>query len=269
MNALNYNFNAEKVTKEIIQWVKDWFEQNGKNCNAVIGISGGKDSSVVAAICCEALGKDRVIGVLMPNGYQNDINYSYDLVMHLGIKYMVVNIGKIVEACKDGCYLHNANSYTRELNPIVWSEQTIINLPPRIRMSMLYAISQSLNGRVSCNCNLSEDCVGYATRYGDNVGDFAPLAQLTTDEVIAIGEYLGLPKELTRKTPSDGLSGKSDEDNFGFTYEVLNKYIRTGVCDNEETKKKINYMYEKNLFKLLPMPCFTPNPDECFNALII
>ena len=267
--AIDYNFDVKKVTEECVQWIRDWFKRNGNGCNAVIGISGGKDSSVVAALCCEALGKDKVIGVMMPNGEQSDIACSYDLVMHLGIKYTVVNIGALVEACQAGFYLHEANSYTRELNPIVWSEQTKINLPPRIRMSMLYAISQSLNGRVSCNCNLSEDWVGYSTRYGDSVGDFAPLAQLTTDEVTAIGDYLNLPYELTHKVPSDGLCGKTDEDNFGFTYEVLNKYIRTGVCDNEETKKKIDRMYEKNRFKLEPMPCYIPNPNDIFNALVI
>lgn len=266
MTAKNMKFNSKRTTQKIIEWIRKWFEENGNGCNAVIGISGGKDSSVVAALCCEALGKDRVIGVLMPNGYQNDISHSYDLVMHLGIKYTVLNIGAIVEACKDGCYLHIPNTYLREVNPIVWSEQTQINLPPRIRMAMLYAVSQSLNGRVSCNCNLSEDYVGYATRYGDNVGDFAPLAGLTTDEVIAVGRELGLPYNLIYKTPSDGLCGKTDEDNFGFTYAVLNEYIREGICEDEETKKKIDSLHKKNMFKLMPMPSFSVD-IECFDKI--
>lgn len=259
---MEYEFNVKKNTQQLILWIRNWFEHNGKDCNAIIGISGGKDSSVVAALCCEALGKDRVIGVLMPNGYQNDISHSYDLVMHLGIKYTVLNIAAIVEACKDGCYLRIPNTYLREVNPIVWSEQTQINLPPRIRMAMLYAVSQSLNGRVSCNCNLSEDYVGYATRYGDNVGDFAPLAQLTTDEVIAIGKELGLPDNLINKTPSDGLCGKTDEDNLGFSYSVLNKYIRTGICEDKEIMKKIYYLHQKNQFKLQLMPSFFPEIIE-------
>lgn len=250
------NFNAMKVKNDCVAWIREWFEHNGPGCNAIIGISGGKDSSVVAALCVEALGKDRVIGVMMPNREQSDISCSYDLVLHLGIQYVVANIGAIVEACESNLYLHEANSYTRELNPIVWSEQTKINLPPRIRMSMLYAISQSLNGRVSNNCNLSEDWIGYSTRYGDSVGDFSPLSQLTTDEVVAIGKELGLPDELIYKTPSDGLCGKTDEDNFGFTYEVLNKYIRTGICEDEAVKAKIDSMHKKNLFKLMPMPTF-------------
>ena len=263
MTAKGLNFNAKRTTQKLIEWIRNWFEENGKNCNAIIGISGGKDSSVVAALCVEALGKDRVIGVLMPNGTQDDIDYSFKLINHLDIKYVTTNISSIYEKCLEEIYLHDL-SYTREINPIVWSEQTKINLPPRIRMTMLYAISQSLNGRVSCNCNLSEDWVGYSTRYGDSVGDFAPLAQLTTDEVVAVGKELGLPNELIDKTPSDGLCGKTDEDNLGFTYEALNKYIRKGICEDEEVKKRIDTLHKKNMFKLMPMPCFSPT-IECFN----
>lgn len=256
MTTKGMKFNAKRTTEELIVWIRNWFENNGKNCNAVIGISGGKDSSVVAALCCEALGKDRVIGVLMPNGRQDDIDYSFELVNHLNIKYVTVNISSIYEKCLEEIYLHDI-FYTREINPIIWSEQTQINLPPRIRMTMLYAISQSLNGRVSNNCNLSEDFIGYSTRYGDSVGDFSPLSQLTTDEVIAIGEELGLPDKLIHKVPSDGLCGKTDEDNFGFSYEVLNRYIREGICEDEEIKKKIDSLHKKNMFKLMPMPCFS------------
>lgn len=255
-----YNFNVEKTTKEIIQWVKDWFSVNGNGCNAIVGISGGKDSSVVAALCVEALGKDRVVGVLMPNGVQNDISDSMRLIKHLDIRFVEVNIQ---DACNDILdnigYIDFAFISNRDrFENVEISKQTKINLPARIRMTTLYAISQSTNGRVANTCNLSEDWVGYSTRYGDAAGDFSPLSQLTTDEVIAVGEYLGLPKELTRKTPSDGLCGKIDEDNLGFTYEVLNKYIRTGVCKDEEIKEKIDNMHKKNLFKLQLMPCYQP-----------
>ena len=242
-------FNAEKVKKELVEWIRDWFEHNGPGCNAVIGISGGKDSSVVAALCVEALGRDRVIGVLMPQGVQSDIQASYDLVNHLGIRYMEINISEAVQAV-----LKRVRNYT------ITSSQTRINLPPRIRMATLYAVSQSENGRVANTCNLSEDYIGYSTRWGDSVGDFAPLAHITSDEAIAIGDVCGLPYELTHKTPSDGLCGKTDEDNFGFTYEVLNKYIRTGICEDEIVKAKIDSMHKKNLFKLMPMPTFHYNP---------
>lgn len=238
-------FNAVKVKNECVQWIKEWFEKNGKNCCAVIGISGGKDSSVVAALCVEALGKENVIGVLMPNGTQSDISDSLKLVDFLNIPNITVNIAEGVSGI-----LNNVRDC------IGISEQTRVNLPPRIRMATLYAVSQSLNGRVANTCNLSEDWVGYSTRYGDSVGDFSPLSRLTSDEVIAIGDECGLPYELTHKIPSDGLCGKTDEENLGFTYEVLNKYIRTGVCEDENIKKRIDRLHDMNLFKLQLMPCF-------------
>lgn len=242
-------FNAKKVKDDCVRWIKEWFEVNGNGCNAVIGISGGKDSSVVAALCVEALGKERVVGVLMPNCRQSDIDYSEKLVKHLGIRYHIVDIhksvnGVLTEMSEDGVDI---------------SEQTKINLPARIRMSVLYAVSQSLNGRVANTCNLSEDWVGYATRYGDAAGDFSPLSQLTVGEVKAIGYELDLPMKLIEKEPSDGLCGKTDEDNLGFTYAMLDKYIRTGECDDIEAKQRIDTMHENNLFKLQLMPCFMPN----------
>lgn len=242
------NFNAVQVKNDCVAWIQDWFEHNGPDCNAVIGISGGKDSSIVAALCVEALGKDRVIGVLMPQGVQSDIQASYNLVKHLEIRYMEINISESVQAVLKGVRNH-----------VITSSQTRINLPPRIRMATLYAVSQSVNGRVANTCNLSEDYIGYSTRWGDSVGDFAPLASLTSDEVIAIGEVCNLPDELTHKIPADGLCGKTDEDNFGFTYAVLNKYIKTGICEDEEVKAKIDAMHEKNLFKLMPIPTFKCN----------
>ena len=240
-------FNAEKVKNDLVNWIRDFFEQNGKGCNAIVGISGGKDSSVVAALCVEALGPKRVIGVLMPCGVQSDIDCSKQLVEHLGIKYYTVNIKDSVDG------MLNALPKDMEVTP-----QTKINLPPRIRMSALYAISQSNNGRVANTCNLSEDYVGYATRYGDGAGDFSPLSKLTVYEVKEIGKSLGLPMNLIEKTPIDGLCGKTDEENLGFTYATLDKYIRTGVCVDPDLKKKIDTMYKNNRFKLEPMPCFEP-----------
>ena len=243
-------FNAKEVKDQVVQWIRDWFEQNGHGCNAVIGISGGKDSSVVAALCAEALGIDRVIGVTMPNGVQPDIDDSMKLINHLGIRHFNVNIGKAYDALME-TVKEELGSQETEV-----SGQTIINMPPRLRMTTLYAVSQSLNGRVANTCNLSEDWVGYSTRYGDAAGDFAPLGGLTVQEVKAIGKELGLPIDLVEKTPSDGLSGKSDEDNLGFTYAVLDRYIRTGVCEDPDTKARIDDKHVKNLFKLLPIPHF-------------
>ena len=247
--------DAVKVKNDCVQWIRDWFEENGPGCNAVIGISGGKDSSVVAALCVEALGKDRVIGVLMPNGNQSDIHYAYELCEYLNIQYTLVNIQYAIDGIWDAMSLNRHSPKKLHIEP---SEQTKTNLPPRIRMATLYAISQSVNGRVACTDNLSEAYIGYSTRWGDNVGDFSPLVHLTSDEVVALGDACGLPYELTHKTPADGLCGKTDEDNLGFTYEVLNKYILTGVCDDEVIKAKIDEKHQKNLFKTQPIPSFVP-----------
>lgn len=249
------SFDVLKVKRDVVNWIKDFFDKNGKGCNAVVGISGGKDSSVVAALCVEALGKDRVIGVLMPNGTQKDIDYSMKLVNHLGIKNITVNIEDSYNAIL-GNIIDYYNPERDGYEPLTISEQTKINLPARIRMATLYAISQSMNGRVANTCNLSEDWVGYATRYGDAAGDFSPLSNLTTDEVIAIGIECGLPEELVFKVPTDGLCGKTDEDNLGFTYKTLNRYIRTGLCFDKEVKESIDDKHAKNLFKLQLMPAF-------------
>jgi len=240
------NFDVESVTENCIEWIRDWFFENGKDCKAVIGISGGKDSSVVAALCVKALGKENVFGVLMPNGFQSDISNAHELVSFLGIKAITINIKDTVLSLR----------FMIESQLNKWSEQSNINLPARIRMSTLYAVSQTICGRVMNTCNLSEDWVGYSSRWGDAVGDCSPLATLTSDEVVAIGEYLRLPDELTHKVPSDGLCGKTDEDNLGFKYEVLNRYLRTGEIDDEEVKNRIDYLHNKNLFKIEPIPCF-------------
>ncbi len=240
-------FNAEKIKNDCVNWIRDFFEKNGKGCNAVVGISGGKDSSVAAALCVEALGKERVIGVLMPNGVQHDIDCAEKLVLHLGIKSYVVNIKDAYEGVM--------GAMPKELE---MSTQAKTNLPPRIRMSVLYAVSQSVNGRVVNTCNLSEDWVGYSTRYGDAAGDFSPLCNLTVQEVKEIGRVCGLPLDLVEKVPIDGLCGKTDEDNLGFTYACLDRYIREGIIEDEEIKKKIDSMHERNLFKLQLMPSFKP-----------
>lgn len=240
-------FNAEKVKTQCVEWIRSFFEENGKGCNAIVGISGGKDSSVAAALCVEALGKERVIGVLMPQGQQHDIDMAYMLVNHLGIKHYEVNIKDAVDAVLDNL------PQSLDITPL-----TKQNLPARIRMTTLYAVSQSCNGRVCNTCNLSEDWVGYSTRYGDSVGDFSPMSHLTVTEVKEIGRLLGLPDVLVDKTPIDGLCGKTDEENLGFTYAELDRYIRDGVIEDAKKKEMIDKRHRQNLFKLELMPAFKP-----------
>ena len=242
-----YTFDAKKVKNDCIEWIKKFFEENGKGCNAVIGISGGKDSSVAAALCVQALGKDRVFGVLMPKGNQHDIDMAYMLVNHLGIKHFEINI--------ENSYNELIKSMPQNLEI---SEQSKINLAPRLRMATLYYVSQSVNGRVVNTCNLSEDWVGYSTRYGDAAGDFSPMSNLTVTEVKKIGYELNLPKELIEKTPIDGLCGKTDEENLGFTYAELDVYIREGKIDDLAKKEIIDKKHKANLFKLQLMPTFKP-----------
>lgn len=238
-------FDARKTKDACVAWIRDFFENNGKGCNAVIGISGGKDSSIAAALCVEALGKDRVVGVLMPQGTQHDIDKAYMLVNHLGIRHYEINVGAPIEAILAAMPAD-----------LAVTSQTVQNLPPRVRMATLYAVSQSCNGRVCNTCNLSEDWVGYSTRYGDSVGDFSPMSNLTVTEIKEIGHLLNLPCELVEKIPIDGLCGKSDEENLGFTYAELDVYIRTGVLEDPAKKELIDRRHRANLFKLQLMPSF-------------
>ncbi|MBQ1537129.1 MAG: NAD(+) synthase [Ruminococcus sp.] len=238
-------FDAKKVKDGAVKWIRDFFEENGKGCNAVVGISGGKDSSIVAALCVEALGKERVIGVLMPCGEQHDIDMAQLLVDHLGIKHYVINIKDAVDGL-------------RSAMPFELSAQSVTNIPPRVRMATLYAVAQSHNGRVANTCNLSEDWVGYSTRYGDQAGDFSPCSFITVQEMKQIGRLLGLPEQLVEKVPIDGLCGKTDEDNLGFTYAELDRYIREGIIENEQTKARIDHLHRINQFKLQYMPCYKP-----------
>lgn len=254
---MGYSFNVVKVTEGAINWIREWFDQNGKDCNACLGISGGKDSLINAKLCVEALGADRVIGVMMPCGVQKDISDSIRVCEYLGIKNYTINIEGAV----------NATLKQMEYAGIEISNQTIVNLPPRIRMSTLYAVSQSHNGRVSNNCNLSEDICGFSTRFGDSVGDFSPLSNLTTVEIIQIGDYLGLPYDLVHKVPMDGLNVNendeyiTDEDILGVKYSDIHLYAREPEVlkeTNPEVFEAIRQKEMKNAFKLKPMPTYRP-----------
>ena len=273
------DFNAVKTKDACVQWIRDYFNRDGKGCKAIVGISGGKDSAVVAALCCEALGKDRVAAVLMPNGKQADIDDSLNVINHLGIACVVyANIGEAFQALRNGIYefkegaqpvLHidcGTNlpaghvSEKSKMELMSWHQQSIVNTPARLRMTVLYAVAASYNGRVANTCNRSEDVVGYATLYGDSAGDFSPLSKLTVTEVIAIGKALGLPDKMVNKTPADGLCGVSDEESLGITYKEIDEYLREGK-HAETIGVKVNEMYRsRGAFKLalINIPCYNP-----------
>lgn len=250
------NFDAEEVKNECVQSIRDWFDENEKDCNAIVGLSSGKDSTIVTALCIEALGIDRVIGVVMPCDKNQD-KLTFDIIRYFDLKAYNSNINYIFQKYKDEVLFsirYNDSEIIKD-----WTDQAQINLPARIRMNLLRTYAQCLNGRVMNTCNASENYIGYSTVDGDASGDFSPLHNLTVTEVKAVGYALGLPKEFIEKVPDDGLCGKTDEENFGFSYDTLDRYIRTGICEDKEIKKKIDDMHNKNLFKLLPMACYRPS----------
>ena len=242
-----YNFDAKQTAEKLVKWLKDYFDNNGQPINAVVGCSGGNDSTVVLAALTKAIGPDRIYAILMPNGEQADIDDSYKICEYLGLKPHVCNI--------QDAYNGVVGSVSGEFEP---TGQMKINLAPVLRMTTLKAISQCVNGRFTCNGNASEAYIGWFTIDGDDRGSVKPLINMTVTEVIQVGEALGLPDWMIHKTPTDGLCGQTDEDKFGFTYEVLDKYIRTGEIDDLEIKAKIDDMHKKNAFKLKPMPSFEP-----------
>ncbi|MDO4614865.1 MAG: NAD(+) synthase [Lachnospiraceae bacterium] len=248
--------DPNKTKESVIAWIQDYFKNSIPNASAVIGISGGKDSSVAAALCKEALGADRVVGVTMPDGIQKDISDSNMLINHLGIRHIEVNIQAMATAFRE-TFAANETFKTVTGKEGLTGEANI-NMPPRVRMTTLYAVAQSLpNGGLVVNtCNASEDYVGYSTKYGDAAGDFSPLSHFTVEEVLQLGEALGLPEELVHKTPSDGLSGMSDEDKLGFTYATLDHYLATGECEDAAVKEKIDRLHVRNLHKLQLMPAY-------------
>ena len=264
-----YNFDVKKITAEVIGWIQKWIQKNGNDeTKVVIGVSGGKDSSVTSALLVKALGKDRVIGVMMPNGEQKDISDSQTLVNHLGITNYTVNIAAAYEGLQSaftaaGIVQIDENIIFDENKKLIndsFSPVFRTNTPARLRMTTLYGIGAQIgNCRVVNTCNLSEDLVGYSTFYGDAAGDFAPINKLTTEEVVAIGDYLGLPSSLTHKAPSDGMCGKTDEDNLGFTYHEVNELARKNV--KGPNADKILTKYKANLFKvkIIALPCYRPD----------
>ena len=236
-------FNPQIQLAGLLEWMAEQMHAcHGKT--AVIGISGGKDSSTVAALAVAAYGRENVLGVLMPDGVQPDIDYSQALVQHLDLPHTTINIHDAVQGVLN----------EMEKAGLTPSRQTKVNLPSRVRMATLYAVAQSLPGGIVINTsNLSEDWVGYCTIYGDSAGAFSPLGMYTTEEVVALGRQLGLPEKFLIKPPSDGLTGKTDEDNLGFTYHAVNEYVRRGVVD-ADIKERIDALHRARRCKFQTLP---------------
>lgn len=251
-------FETKRVISEVISWIQSWFSKNGPGCNAILGMSGGKDSTICAKLLVEALGKDRVIGVMMPDVGQG-LNEADKICDYLGIRSIKVPIDSITKEFNNAFLMNHGM-------PTKLTDQTIQNIPPRVRMCMLYAISQSMNGRVINTCNLSENWIGYSTRYGDDAGDMSPMSFMTVSEIKQIGYFLGIPHKWVDKIPDDGLPCSSpDEEKLGFTYESLDKWIRNSIpvqghChDNPEhelRQDKIDRLHRINEFKTRYMDCF-------------
>lgn len=241
---IDYN----KILEDLTTWTAAKMKSAGGS-KAVLGISGGKDSSVTAALMVRVLGADNVIGVMMPDKVQADIEDSEAIIRHLGIAAFKADISGIT-----GSY----HQLLEDLMPDQISKQTRLNLPPRVRMTLLYAISQSIPQSLVINTsNMSEDWVGYATIYGDTAGAFSPLGMLTTQDVIELGLRMGVPERFLVKPPSDGLTGRTDEDVLGVTYPSINRYIRTGEV-TPEAKEIIDRLHRQSRFKFLPIPMFDP-----------
>lgn len=255
-----YKFDVAKVTDNLVNWIREWFEKNGKGCKAVLGMSGGKDSTVTAALLARALGSNNVVGVMMPDLGQG-LNDADEICKYLGINCIYAPIDNITGAFYDSDITINNGIWS--LNN--FSKQAEQNIPPRVRMTMLYAISQTLNGRVINTCNLSENYIGYETIFGDSAGDMSPLGNLTVSEILAIGEHLQIPYKWVLKTPDDGLpNSKPDEEKFGFKYSDLDKYIRGVAKLDAETADKVEQMYNSSEFKRNPMATYEPLVEELY-----
>ena len=258
----------KQLTKDLIEWTRDYLNSFGGNTKVVIGISGGKDSSVVAAACVAAVGKDRVVGVLLPNGYQHDIDKARKVVSLLGIKTYEFNIKYTFDRMTTDILSTIEAFPSKSVSD--GFKNCYSNTPARIRMTYLYGVAALLgDARVANTCNRSEDYVGYSTKYGDSAGDFAPLANLCVREVLEIGEDLGLPDDLVHKPPEDGLSGLTDEENLGFTYKTLDSYLLDGIKPPQDILENIEKRHKQNLHKITPMPSFKKGEIKMFKRVTI
>ena len=242
------HFDAVSARDTLVKAIRELAAEQGFD-KVVIGISGGKDSTVSAALCARALGRDHVYGVMLPDGEQKDISDSLLVCRSLGIRYRTVNIGEMHKALKAQTNLEQ-DEIPEEEFAVPFNRESDINVGPRLRMTTLRYIAQAIGARLVGTGNLSEATVGYCTKDGDTSCDFSLLGKLTSLEVVEVGLTMEeLPKELVNKTPSDGISGVSDEEKLGLSYRDIHQYIRYGTCGDAQTDEKIRRKEKANLHK--------------------
>lgn len=253
-----------RETDHIINWLKDKFADYGEETKAVIGMSGGKDSTIAAALLCQAIGPERVVGVIMPNGEMKDKKIAENICEHLNMRYYVIDIADAVNCLYQSLYNRDID-YS---NPIIAT-----NTPARIRMTTLYAVAATCHGRVVNTCNESEEYIGWSTKYGDNAGDFSVLREYPVRWVKQIGHELVcrgvLKTEWIEKIPDDGMCGLSDEEKFGFTYEELDEYMLNKTCSSVSAVARIKKMNKAsrhkdniNMPKPRPVSEYSDDPNK-------
>lgn len=251
----DYGFTPELAFKTIEQHWKTWDTQV-KPKTYVIGISGGIDSTCVAALACKIFGKERVIGVSLPCDGQKDMADVDKVFELLGLKRVTIDIGDML----------NEGLTSLENQALEVTDTCKTNMPARLRMVMLYGVAQCTGGVMVNTCQLSEDVCGYSTLFGDNAGSYAPLKELTKTEVKAISEWLGIPSSLVFKAPQDGLQPLTDEQKLGISYDKVDNYIRNSGSVSVVEESKILELFYKNKFKLeivkIPGPQFINYPNR-------
>ena len=239
-----------KHVENAIKWIKGYVENSGAK-GVVVGNSGGKDSAVVIAMATKALGCDRVLAVSMPcYSLDSDVEDAELVASTFGVKMLNIDLNNTFDVYEKMINSVLNSELTMELN-----DESKVNSKPRLRMTTLYSIAQTMNYLVIGTGNLCEIMVGYTTKWGDNSCDFNPIGNFTVEEVLEIGKYLGVPENILLKSPADGLGFQTDEEKMGIKYKQISEMIETGNTD-EIAKERIINMYNKSKHKRTLPPIY-------------